>query len=230
MRCLKRFGAYLAVLFLICVPFMRVGAEAQVIYRCGSQTGRRLVALTFDDGPHPVYTPKILDILKSEGIQATFFAVGENVEAYPELAGRIVREGHELGNHTFHHNHMAKMSFEDLTKDINLCNDAIERVTGERPRYFRPPEGKFSRDMLQCIKELGYKTVFWSFAYADWDNNKQPDPQKAMQCVMDNIHNGAVLLLHPTSATNAEILPRIIAELKAQGYRFGTLEELCGDF
>ena len=83
--------------------------------------------------------------------------------------------------------------------------------------------------MLKCVQEMGYKTVFWSFAYADWDNDKQPSPDKAMQCVMDNIHNGAVLLLHPTSATNAAILPRVIAELKAQGYRFGRLDELCGD-
>ena len=98
----------------------------------------------------------------------------------------------------------------------------------EPKRYFRPPEGSFSREMLEKVREMGYKTVFWSFAYADWDNARQPMPDKALRCVMDNIHNGAVLLLHPTSATNAEILPQVIAALRADGYRFGNLDELCG--
>ena len=95
------------------------------------------------------------------------------------------------------------------------------------PRYFRPPEGRFSREMLQCVQNLGYKTVFWSFAYADWDNEKQPREEDAIRLILDNLHNGAVLLLHPTSATNAAILGRVIDAIRAEGYRFGTLDELC---
>ena len=96
-------------------------------------------------------------------------------------------------------------------------------------KYFRFPEGKFSERAMRFANELGYKSVFWSFAYADWDNDRQPNHDHAMRCIMDNMHNGAVLLLHPTSATNADILPQVIRSLKEEGYRFGTLKELCGD-
>ena len=117
---------------------------------------------------------------------------------------------------------------ETFKRELQSLEELCKSVTGEEmAKYFRPPEGNFSEQTLKFAKELGYKTVFWSFAYADWDNNKQPSPDKAMRCIMDNIHNGAVILLHPTSATNATILPQVLSELKAQGYRFGTLEELC---
>ena len=101
-----------------------------------------------------------------------------------------------------------------------------EYIGGEMPKYYRPPEGRFDKKSMEYANTLGYKTIFWSFAYADWDNNSQMSPQKAKQKIMDNIHNGAVILLHPTSATNAEILGEVIRELKSQGYRFGTLDEL----
>ena len=191
----------------------------------------KVVYLTFDAGYENGNVAKTLDALKEGGVSAAFFVLEHLIKAEPGLITRMVKEGHLVCNHTAHHPDLSLASPQRIKEEIDALEEAFTALTGKRmARYFRPPEGKFSRDMLQCIKELGYKTVFWSFAYADWDNNKQPDPQKAMQCVMDNIHNGAVLLLHPTSATNAEILPRVIAELKAQGYRFGTLEELCGDF
>ena len=113
-----------------------------------------------------------------------------------------------------------------LSQNADLEQMYAERVGGKMPRYYRPAQGCFSRQNLECAQKNGYKTIFWSFAYADWDNEKQPDPQKAKQIILDNVHNGAVILLHPTSATNAKILGEVIREMKAQGYRFGSLEEL----
>lgn len=103
-----------------------------------------------------------------------------------------------------------------------------ERIGGVMPKYYRPPEGVFSRENLACLSENGYKTVFWSFAYPDWDNNRQMTPQKAKAIILENLHNGEIMLLHPTSDTNAQILADIIREARAQGYRFGTLDELTG--
>ena len=124
---------------------------------------------------------------------------------------------------------MSNWSDEDFINELHMLEEQYAKATGHRmASYYRPPEGTFSRQNLECAKSNGYKTIFWSFAYADWDNDRQLPLQKALQCIMDNVHNGAVILLHPTSKTNATVLPTVIDELRAQGYRFGTLEELCG--
>ena len=136
-------------------------------------------------------------------------------------------EGHLVCNHTYTHKDMTGKNVVLLEGELCRLETACKDLCGvEVAKYFRPPEGKFDTAMLEEAQRLGYKTVFWSFAYADWDNQKQPDTEAAKKKVLDNIHNGAVILLHPTSATNAAILPDIIASLKSQGYRFGTLHEL----
>ena len=195
----------------------------------GDENAEKVVYLTFDAGYENGNVEKTLDILKQTQTQGAFFVLKHLISANGELVKRMVAEGHTVCNHTATHKDLSVANETTIRAEIEELEESYTALTGEpMPRYFRPPEGKFSEQMLKTVSEMGYQTVFWSFAYADWDNARQPAPQKAMQCVMDNVHNGAVLLFHPTSATNVEILPRVIAELKAEGYRFGSLAELCG--
>ena len=192
-------------------------------------TGDKVVYLTFDAGYENGNVAKILDVLKEKEVSAAFFVLKHLVTANGDLIWRMKNEGHTVCNHTAHHPDLSAASSERIKGELQELEACYSALTGaQMAKFFRPPEGKFSTDMLKIVSELGYKTVFWSFAYDDWDNNRQQSPQKALQCIMDNMHNGAVILLHPTSQTNATVLPTVIDELRAQGYRFGTLEELCG--
>ena len=194
----------------------------------GDGASEKVVYLTFDAGYENGNVAKILDILKEKGVAAAFFVLSHLVTANGDVVLRMKNEGHLVCNHTAHHKDLSFATREDVAREIKALEDVYRELTGEEmAHYFRPPEGSFSRGMLQHVRDLGYQTVFWSFAYADWDNNKQPSVDTAMRTVMDNVHNGAVLLLHPTSKTNVEILPRVIDELRAEGYRFGMLDELC---
>ncbi len=189
----------------------------------------KVVYLTFDVGYENGHVAEVLDALKEAGVPGAFFILGHVAEQYPELVKRMAAEGHLVCNHTFSHRNMTGASAEAFAAELTRLEEVCRTSTGvEVAKYYRPPEGRFDRAMLEQAGRLGYKTIFWSFAYADWDNAKQPDPTAARQKILDNIHNGAVLLLHPTSATNAAILGDILGELKAQGYRFGTLDELTG--
>ena len=137
-------------------------------------------------------------------------------------------EGHTVANHTAHHKDMSAVSDEALLKELHTLEDDYRNLTGEEmPRFYRPPEGRFSRANMECLSRNGYRTVFWSFAYTEWDNNRQMSPERAKKIILDNVHNGEIMLLHPTSATNAKVLGDVIRELKAQGYRFGTPDELA---
>ena len=188
----------------------------------------KVLYLTFDAGYENGNVEKVLNTLKQTQTPAAFFVLKHFVTENTDLVRRMNEEGHLVCNHTASHPNLSNASKERVEIELRALEKCCEDVGICTAPYFRPPEGSFSRELLLYAKELGYITVFWSFAYADWDNEKQMEPSKALRCVMDNMHNGAVLLLHPTSATNAEILPQIIAELKAEGYRFGTLNELCG--
>ena len=188
----------------------------------------KVVYLTFDAGYENGNVARVLDTLKKENVPAAFFILSHLVNANADLVLRMVEEGHLVCNHTAHHPNLWDAPKERVQEEIKALEAAFKNLTGkDMSPYFRPPEGSFSRKMLQHVSALGYKTVFWSFAYADWDNDKQPGREKALKTIFDNMHNGAVILLHPTSRTNADILPEIIARLRADGYRFGTLEELC---
>ncbi len=187
----------------------------------------KVVYLTFDAGYENGNVEKILDVLKSEEVPGAFFILGHLAKAHPELVRRMAEEGHLVCNHTYTHKDMTGNGIRLLADEVTRLEDACQAACGVTvAKFFRPPEGKFDRAMLEEVQRLGYKTIFWSFAYADWDNQKQPDPVSSKKKILDNIHNGAVILLHPTSATNAAILGDIITSLKAQGYRFGTLYEL----
>lgn len=195
----------------------------------GDNCTDKVLYLTFDAGYENGNVARILDTLKKEQVHGAFFVLSHLVKAEPELVCRMEKEGHLVCNHSARHKDMSCMSAEDFAKEIHDLEAEYTKLTGkEMARYFRPPEGKFSQSELKNAKDLGYKTIFWSLAYADWDNDRQPDLEKAKQKVLANTHNGAVILLHPTSATNAEILGDLIRTWKAEGYRFGTLDELTG--
>lgn len=188
----------------------------------------KVVYLTFDAGYENGNVAKVLDALKTEGATGAFFILGNLPEAHPDLVRRMADEGHLACNHTYTHKNLCGAPAGELTDELRRLEEACSAIGVTLAPYFRPPEGCFDAALLQEARTAGYKTVFWSFAYADWDNAKQPDPAAAKKKILDNLHNGAVILLHPTSATNAAILGDVLREIKAQGYRFGTLDELTG--
>ena len=190
--------------------------------------GERVIYLTFDAGYENGNIEKILNVLKEEQVSAAFFILENLVKKNKELVIRMADEGHIVANHTASHKDITKFtSKEELSNELEALNSVYREATGrDLSKYFRPPEGRFSSKSLEYLSELGYKTIFWSIAYADWDNNNQPSAEIAKKKIFDNIHNGAVILLHPTSSTNAEIIKDVIKALKSEGYRFGTLDEL----
>lgn len=191
-------------------------------------TTQKVLYLTFDAGYENGYTADILDTLQKHGVSATFFLVGNYIERAPDLVQRMVAEGHTVGNHTMHHYDMSKISdkaaFEKELKDLETL--FFETTGVEMAKYYRPPQGIYSEDNLAMAKQMGYRTVFWSLAYVDWKNDDQPTHDQAFGKLLPRIHDGAVVLLHSTSRTNAEILDTLLTKWEDMGYRFGTLEEL----
>jgi len=189
----------------------------------------KVVYLTFDAGYENGNVEKILDVLKREQVSGAFFILGNLIQRNPDLVLRMVNEGHLVCNHTYHHKDITKLTEQDLFEEISSLEQAYQNLTGKQmSKYFRPPEGVFDAKSLKYLSEQGYKTIFWSFAYADWDNHKQMNPDQAKKKILDHLHNGEILLLHPTSQTNVQILESVIKEIKQQGYRFGSLNELEG--
>ena len=191
-------------------------------------TGRKVLYLTFDAGYENGYTEQILDTLEKHQVPAAFFLVGNYLEKEPDLVRRMVQEGHIVGNHTMHHPDMSKLTDQTaFQKELSDLEDLFTSITGQQmPKYYRPPQGIYSEENLQMAKQLGYQTVFWSLAYADWDNSAQPTAQYAFDKLLPRIHNGAVILLHSTSKTNAQILDELLTRLKADGYTFESINRL----
>lgn len=191
-------------------------------------TTQKRIYLTFDSGYENGCTAKILDVLKAHNVPAAFFLVGNYMERNPELVKRMVEEGHIVANHTMHHYDMSKYSDETaFAKELTDLENLFRDVTGqELPKFYRPPQGIYSQQNLEMAQKMGYKTVFWSLAYVDWNNDAQPSREQAMSKLIPRIHNGAVVLLHSTSRTNAEILDELLTQWKKMGYSFGTVPEL----
>jgi len=191
-------------------------------------TGQKVLYLTFDAGYENGCTAKILDVLKKHNVPAAFFLVGNYMETNPELVQRMVAEGHTVGNHTMHHPDMSKLSDPAaFAKELQELETLYTRITGQQMRkYYRPPQGLYSEENLKMAKELGYKTVFWSLAYVDWNNDAQPTREQAFGKLLPRTHNGAVVLLHSTSQTNADILDELLTRWEAQGYTFASVEKL----
>ena len=193
----------------------------------GDECDDKVVYLTFDVGYGNENVERILDTLKNEEVIGAFFILGNMLSAHSDLVKRMHDEGHLVCNHTYSHKTMVCRSEEEFAAELNKLDDAYFAISGKHlSKYYRPPEGRFDEASLEYAQKMGYKTVFWSFAYADWDNNKQMSSDKARTKILENIHNGEIMLLHPTSSTNATILPEIIQELKRRGFRFGSLDEL----
>ena len=191
-------------------------------------TKEKKIYLTFDCGYENGNTEAILDALKKHNVSATFFVVGHYLESAPELVKRMVDEGHTLGNHTYHHPDMSKISdAASFQKEMDDVRSLYQEITGqEMAMYYRPPQGKYSVANLQMAKELGYSTFFWSLAYVDWYQDKQPSHEEAFEKLTKRIHPGAIVLLHNTSKTNGEILDELLTKWEDMGYSFGTLDEL----
>ena len=193
----------------------------------GDENGEKVIYLTFDAGYENGNVAKIMDVMKDEGVVGSFFILGNLIDRAPELVLRMEREGHLVCNHTLTHKKLIGASEDAFLQEVNGLASKYRELTGkEMAKLFRPPEGAFDKTLLELAQKSGYKTVFWSFAYADWDNGSQPSEDAALKKILDNIHNGEIMLLHPTSATNAKIMKKLITELKAQGYRFATLREI----
>lgn len=188
----------------------------------------KVVYLTFDAGYTNGNVEKILDALKKHNAKGAFFILDNLIVRNPEVVKRMSDEGHLVCNHTKSHPDMTKITDKELfSAQLTALEERYKTtIGGEMAKVYRPPEGRFSEDNLRIADELGFKTVFWSFAYADWDNNRQMSEDAAMKKILDHVHNGEIMLLHPTSATNAAIMDRLLCELESQGYRFGSLEEL----
>ena len=191
-------------------------------------TSRKVLYLTFDAGYENGCTEKILDILKKHNVKAAFFLVGSYVQRNADLVRRMVAEGHIVGNHTMHHYDMSKLeekaAFEKELTDLEAL--FLETTGKQLPKFYRPPQGTYSQKNLQLAKNLGYKTVFWSLAYVDWNNDAQPTAQQAFQKLLPRTHDGAVVLLHSTSQTNAQILDELLTRWENQGYVFETVDKL----
>ena len=192
-------------------------------------TDEKVIYLTFDAGYENGNTPAILKALKKHNAKGTFFVVGNFLETSPELVKQMVVEGHTVGNHTGHHPEMSKISdvaaFEKELKDVET---RYQEITGEElTRFYRPPQGKYNTQNLQMASNLGYKTFFWSLAYVDWIQDQQPTKEAAFDKLLKRIHPGAVVLLHSTSSTNAQILDELLTKWEEMGYHFAPLSELA---
>lgn len=191
-------------------------------------TGEKVIYLTFDAGYENGCTAKILDVLQAHDVPAAFFLVGNYVEKNPDLVRRMVAEGHTVGNHTMHHYDMSKISdAATFEKELADLEELFYQATGEElPKFYRPPQGIYSEENLKMAQKLGYKTVFWSLAYVDWNNDAQPTAEQAFSKLLPRIHNGAVVLLHATSTTNGEILDALLTKWEEMGYHFGEISDL----
>lgn len=185
----------------------------------------KYVYLTFDEGYEAGYTEKILDVLKENDVKAAFFITGHYLNTAGDIVKRMIEEGHIVGNHTVNHKSMPDLSDEELKKEVVTLQTAIFNVSGYEMKYIRPPKGEYSERTLNLTNNLGYTTVMWSLAYDDWDEKKQGRPEYGTQKIIENIHPGAVILLHATSKDNAEILGNIIEKTREMGYQFKSLDE-----
>lgn len=192
---------------------------------CLGNNDKKNIYLTFDEGYEAGYTPKILEILKNNNVKATFFITAHYVNTQEELVRQMISEGHIIGNHTVNHKSMPTLTDEQIKTEVMDLHQAMLEKFNYEMKYIRPPKGEYSERTIIETNKLGYKTVMWSFAYEDWNENQQPDEGKSKEKVLKNLHNGEIILLHGNSKTNTNILDSIIKETKNMGYEFKSLDE-----
>lgn len=191
-------------------------------------TNEKIIYITFDAGYENGNTAPILDALKKHNAPAAFFLVGPYIENNPDLVKRMVSEGHIVGNHSYNHPDMTTKSQSEFIQQLEKTATAYKNITGEdMPMFYRPPEGKFTKENLQWAQQAGYTTVLWSSAYVDWNNDNQPSHQYAFEKIAQRTFDGAIFLLHSTSKTNAEILDQQLTIWEQQGYTFAPLTHLA---
>jgi peptidoglycan/xylan/chitin deacetylase (PgdA/CDA1 family) len=186
---------------------------------------RRQVAMTFDDGPHPAYTPKLLEILAKHGAKATFFVVGEMAERAPELVKAEAAAGHDVGNHTYHHVNLTKIPSPAVATEIKACGNVVQQITGKPPHLFRPPGGDYNRHVAEVAEALGYTMVLWTDDPGDYAS---PGDRTIETRVLDRIGNGGIVLMHDGVQQTLDVLPQILDYLRRKGYRFVTVDEMMG--
>lgn len=220
--------AYVLLLLLVLIRLMTFSSSAEVkVYRSVS-TEKKQIALTFDDGPHPTLTPRILDILAQYNVPATFFMVGQNIFNYPDAARAVIEAGHEVGNHTFTHPHLAGLNEDAIMDEIGKCEDALEELCEYRPHLLRTPQGALTPSLEKCVLEDDYILVLWSLDTRDWEN-------KSTACIVRTVLNGVqagdIILMHDYIGHNSktpEALEKLIPVLLSQGYEFVTVSTLLG--
>ena len=196
-------------------------------YYVNPKCKKKKIFLTFDCGYENGFTPKILDVLKKQKIVAAFFVTKPFIREGRELVRRMKKEGHIVGNHTVHHKSMPTLSDRDNKQEIIDCAEYCKEATGyEMDHFIRPPMGEYNEKTLKLTKSMGYKTIFWSMAYVDFDVNKQPGKQYVVEHFKKYTHNGAIPLMHNVSQSNAEALDEVITNLKKEGYQFESLKKL----
>ncbi len=191
------------------------------------EKGEKKLYITFDAGYENGNVAKILDILKQENVPAAFFVLSNFVVKNKDLLQRMKEEGHLVCNHTKNHKNMCTLTDEEMAANLRTLEEQYFEATGENmAKFFRFPEGHYDERTLGVAEKMGYKTVFWSLSYADWDNNAKYNVNKILERLSENTHNGAILLFHPTSEINLTVLPEMIKRWKSEGYAFGTLTDI----
>nr|WP_246026094.1 delta-lactam-biosynthetic de-N-acetylase [Peribacillus cavernae] len=199
--------------------------EYGAIYK--GDTTKKDIYLTFDNGYENGYTEKVLNVLKKQQVPAAFFVTGHYLNSAPDLVKRMVKEGHIVGNHSWHHPDMTRITADKIRQELEMVKEKTEQLTGQKTmNYLRPPRGVFSETTMAVSKEEGYLHIFWSLAFKDWEVDKQKGAQNSYNEVIKQIHPGAILLLHTVSKDNADALDSIITDLKKQGYTFKSLDDL----
>ena len=226
---MRIFSLIICVILIVNVFGLLAVAKENNIYR-SVPDAKGKIALTFDDGPHPRYTRQILEILKREGVRATFFVIGENIGYYDEgIVAEIIADGHELGNHTFNHEHTKSMSDEDFYRDVRACHDLIKEKYNYEMKIFRPPEGYIDKKVENIARELDYSIIIWSIDTKDWEH---VGSDIIVGNIEKNASDGDIILMHDYVSkpnTTIDALERIIRNLKAQGYEFVTVSELISN-
>ena len=184
---------------------------------------KKQIALTFDDGPHPLYTPQILDILAREKVKATFFVIGEMADKYPDQVQAEDQAGHIIGNHTYHHVNLTKILEPDIATEIKACGESVRRITGQTPFLFRPPGGDYDLGVATTSEALGYTIVLWTDDPGDYT---KPGEQLILQRTLKQAGKGGIILIHDGVQQTINILPQLIETLRARGYQFVTIEQM----
>ena len=220
---MKRLFSFLLVILMI--TFVSPPAHAIIGFSHGERAGKR-IALSFDDGPHPTFTPKILALLEKYGIKATFFMIGRNVELYPHVAQAVNMAEHEIGNHTYSHPHMKEITLEQLSEEVAKTERILENVGIGKPKLFRPPEGFRSKEQVAALENAGYQTIIWSLDTHDWQGRAA---NEIISVVLSGVQGGDILLFHDYTGkhnTTITALEQVIPRLLKDGYEFVTVSEL----